>query len=263
MTVMDRSELLRRNEWLTRVRPVELAELFKRVLRVRRCEVDADGMRVWVDPASNFGKRILRDGTYEREMTAALRALLSNDAVFVDIGANEGWFSLEAARLVGPKGKVLACEPQERLWPVILKNAALNSFINIQLLPFAVAAQNGYGVINLYPSTNTGSSHIGGATRRWEKAQTTKLVPLSSILDIVGCPVDLIKIDVEGYEMEVLRSAGAHLGSSIMKLVVEVHPGPLKTLGSSAEEVGQYLWDHGYHMRVVESVAVWELEQLR
>jgi len=260
---MDRSELLRKNEWLTRIRPVEMAEFLKRLLRVRRYEIDADGMKVWIDPASNFGKRILRDGTYEKEMTAALRSLLSKNAVFVDIGANEGWFSLEAARLAGPKGKVLACEPQERLWPVILKNVALNGLSNVQLIPCAVADRHGDGVINLYPSTNTGSSHIGGTTRRWEKTQATKLLPLYSILDGIGQTVDLIKIDVEGYEMEVLRSAGAHLGSSIRKLVVEVHPGPLKNLGSSAEEVGQYLWDHGYRMRVVESVAVWELEQLR
>jgi FkbM family methyltransferase len=165
-----------------------------------------------------------------------------------------------AATLVGPGGRVLTCEPQERLWPVILENIALNGFINVQLLPFAVGEQRGKAFINLYPSLNTGSSNINSHKRRWEKQQAIKLVPLSDLLDSLhGVPVDLLKVDVEGFEHKVLVGAGRHLGTTIKQLVVELHPAQLATLGSSVENVVKLLRDRGYSAHSVAGIEVWKL----
>jgi hypothetical protein len=223
-------------------------------------ETEVQGIKLWVDPASNFGKRVLREGNYEAELTSAFKVLLEEGQTFVDIGGNEGWFSMLAAKLVGPDGLVLTCEPQERLWPVILKNAALNGFTNVQLLPFAVAEQRGKGFINLYPSLNTGSSNINSRKRRWETRQAIELVPLSEVLDpLGGMPVDLLKVDVEGFEHQVLLSAGRHLGTTIRQLVVELHPAQLDELGSSEQQVRDLIGARGYAQRMVEGVEVWEL----
>jgi len=230
------------------------------LLRIRRLEAEAQGTKLWVDPASNFGTRILHEGVYEQELTQALQTLLKPGQTFVDVGANEGWFTVLAGRLVGPSGAVLAGEPQERLWPVILKNAALNGLTNIQLLPYAFGHQKARGEINLYPSVNTGSSHISGTKRRWEKKQSIQVIPLSHVLDgLQGKPVDLLKVDVEGFELQVLQGAGPHLGSSIRRLVVEIHPGPLRALGASEEQVKDLLRAKGYAQRTLEGVEVWEL----
>ena len=261
---MDKEKALRQGDWLTRMRPLELALFLKWALRVRRLETDVQGIRMWVDPASNFGKRVLREGNYEADLTGAFRKMLQPGQSFVDVGANEGWFSMLAAKLVGPHGRVLACEPQERLWPVIAKNIFLNDFANVQLLPFAVAEQPGEAVINLYPSLNTGSSNISTTKRRWETQQRIKLLPLTEILKpLNGCAVDLIKVDVEGFEHKVLESAGEHLGTTIRSLVVELHPDQLEALGSSVDAVMRLLEARGYTKETCCGVDVWRLSEAR
>jgi FkbM family methyltransferase len=257
---MDKEKALKRGEWLTRMRPLELALFLKWALRVRRLETEVQGIRMWVDPASNFGKRVLREGNYEADLTGAFRELLQPGQTFVDVGANEGWFSMLAAGLVGPTGRVLACEPQERLWAVIAKNIFLNGYANVQLLPFAVAEQSGEAVINLYPSLNTGSSNISDSKRRWETQQRIKLLPLTEILESLnGSPVDLMKVDVEGFEHKVLESAGDHLGTTIRSLVVELHPEQLEALGSTVDAVMRLLESRGYTKETSSGVDVWRL----
>jgi FkbM family methyltransferase len=257
---MDKEKALRRGEWLTNMRPLELGIFMKWLLRVQRLETEVQGVKLWVDPASNFGKRVLREGNYEADLTSAFGELLQPGQTFVDVGANEGWFSMLAAKLVGASGRVLACEPQERLWPVIAKNVFLNSFANVQLLPFALAEQPGEAVINLYPSVNTGSSNISTTKRRWETQQRIKLLPLTDLLaSLQGGNVDLMKVDVEGFEHKVLRSAGEHLGTTIKRLVVELHPAQLEALGSSEGQVVALLESRGYSKLMVAGVDVWEL----
>jgi len=257
---MNINKELRRGEWLTAMRPLELAVFLKWLLRVQRIEHECQGLHLWLDPASNFGRRVIKEGIYEQDTTLAIRGLLGPGETFIDIGANEGWFSVLGATLVGPRGRVLTCEPQERLWPVILKNIGLNGLANVQLLPYAVSKSHGAGVINLYPSVNTGSSHIGGRRRRWETAQRMRTVPLEALLESVERPaIDLVKIDVEGFEHEVLLGAGEHLGSTIRRLIVEIHPGPLKRLGSSEGEVRALLAARGYQTVSCHGVEVWQL----
>jgi FkbM family methyltransferase len=257
---MNKAKTVKVGRWLTRMRPLELALFLKWLLRIKRMEANVRGIKLSVDPASNFGQRVLIEGTYEASLTSAFERLLSRANNFVDVGANEGWFSMLAAKLIGPNGSVLACEPQERMWPAILKNTALNRFANVQLLPFALGRECARGFINLYPSVNTGSSHISGEKRRWEKTQPIEIVPLSTVLESRGlASVDLIKIDVEGFELRVLQGAGAFLGSVIRRVVIDIHHGPLRDLGESADEVWHLLESKGYCKRVVAGVDVWEL----
>ena len=167
---------------------------------------------------------------------------------------------MRAANPVGCSGAVVSCEPQERLWPAIFKHIALNGFANVELLPFAVGRERGAGEINLYPSVNTGSSHISGTKRRWEKTQKIEIMPVSSILDCrAGAVVDLMKIDVEGFELQVLQGAGRHLGSTIRRIVVEIHPGQLQALGGSEADVVQLLESKGYRKHLVTGIDVWKL----
>jgi FkbM family methyltransferase len=246
--------------WLIKVRPIELALLLKFLLRIKRRTIKSGDVKMWVDPASNFGSRLLTEGAYEAELSDACRQLLAPGGVFFDVGSNEGWFGMVACKAVGEAGRVFAVEPQERLWSVIMKNAALNGFANFTLLPFGVSSHDGSGVMNLYPSLNSGSSGVASKKRRYERTQDMALLTLAKIIDQCGVDrIDLLKMDIEGLELQALRGAGQHLGSTIRKLIVEVHPALLSARGEDQEEVYKLLGSRGYHLQQIAGTHVWSL----
>ena len=93
--------------------------------------------------ASNFGFRLTSAQGYEPETKALLVSFLKPGMVFVDLGANEGFFSVVASRLVGSGGKILAIEPQARLGSVIRRNLELNLAANVTLAQVAISAEAG------------------------------------------------------------------------------------------------------------------------
>ena len=251
--------------WLMRVRPVELAALLKWVLRPGRVECTAMGLVLQVDPASDFGSQLLSLRTYEPEMTGAVLGLLRPGDVFLDVGANEGWFSVLAARAVGKSGRVLAVEPQERLWPVLIRNFILNDLANVELIPYGMAARRGVASLALYPSINTGATSIVDEPRRG--LFTVRAIPTKSLDELAddhrAPSIRLAKIDVEGYELEVLRGAPKLLARGIDYLLVELHPARLHRRGQSVEMVNAVLLEAGYVRADRPGINLWHRDAQR
>lgn len=250
-------------QFLYSIRPCELGAFLKFLLRVSRREYAFDGQNMWLDPASDLGVRLLAEGDYEPAMGRCLRELLKAGDTFLDVGANEGWFSILAARLVGSGGRVFCVEPQERLWPVILHNLALNRLTNCVLLPYAISSNPGSAALTLTPTMNSGASTLVPSTRQslWRK-QRVVTTALDSIAELRRGPnVSLAKVDVEGFEVEVVRSAARLIAERrISRWLIETHPPQLQQLGSSVGELESTLQRHGYRQRTVEETSVWELE---
>jgi FkbM family methyltransferase len=236
-------------QFLLRIRPIELAELLKKVLGVSYGEFKVGNLTLWLDPASDYGSRVLEEGSYEAAFTSALLGMLKPGDCFVDLGANEGWFSLVASGAVGPSGRVYAIEPQQRLWPVILQNFSLNDRNNCQLIPHAIGQAEGFIDLILYPSLNTGASTaVAAARRRFFKRQKSRMLTMTSIIQRYSITkIDVLKIDIEGYELNALRGMGPKLSDgSISTIFIELHPAQLKELGQSVEDVVWLLKDSGY-----------------
>ncbi|NBV21204.1 MAG: FkbM family methyltransferase [Proteobacteria bacterium] len=234
---------------LRAVRPVELAELLKRLLGISYSEQRIGTRTYWLDPASNFGDRLLSGETYEPEFSAHLVGLLKPGDVFIDLGANEGYFSLLASDAVGASGRVYAIEPQARLWPVILHNFALNQKLNCTLLPYAVGEQEGFIEMLLFPSLNTGATTAVHSRRRFlHTRQKAAVMPLAKMIEARRITrVAALKIDIEGYELFALKSLGRHLAEGLIEnLIVEMHPAQLAELGQSVHDVEQLLENSGY-----------------
>ena len=247
--------------FLRSIRPCELALALKWVLRVSRREVTIGKTRFWLDPASDFGARLLDEGTYEPSISRCLEEILEPGGVFLDVGANEGWFTLEAGRLVGAEGRVFCIEPQQRLWPVILRNLALNALTNCVLLPFAIGSQPGPANLTLTPTLNSGASTLAPSGRQsvWSRQPVT-VVALDDIAGLHRERIALAKVDVEGYEVEVVRSATRLMKQrKIERWLIETHPKQLQRLGSSVRQLESLLSEHGYQARSLEGVPVWEL----
>lgn len=248
-------------DFIMHVRPCEIGLAFKMLGRIRREERSIAGFTLWLDPASNFGYRLLKDGCYEPDMTSAIFNLLGEDDTFIDIGGNEGWFSLIAASKVGVRGRVLCVEPQERLWPVILRNFSLNSLAQSILIPVAIGQEGVLAEMTLTPSINTGSSSII-PTRRFWKRQQVLCRSLDSICDSY-CQdyVRLIKMDVEGYELMALLSASRSLTSQrIRNILIEIHPQQLMKLKQNPSQVHTLLESYGYRHEPLGAVHLFTCE---
>lgn len=233
----------------TKIRPIELASIIKRVLRINRKYFLISGNYWYLDPVSNFGLRLLKEKHYEPEITDRILNKLQEGDVFVDLGANEGYYSILASKKVGRNGMVYCIEPQERLWGVILKNINKNNCYNIDILPYAVSEKREEVSITLSPTINSGSSTIVNEKRRkfWKRQRLncTTLDELFYLNDFLV--IKLMKVDIEGYEFFALKGAVKLLEKKMIKnIVIEFHPLQLSELQQSAQQIYDFLNKYGY-----------------
>lgn len=132
------------------IRPAILASLLKRFLPIGRQYLTADIGIFYADPLSQFGNTLLNHGTYEATLLKTVQTKLDPGDTFVDLGANEGFFSVAAAQQVGASGTVLAIEPQQRLQPVLQRNIIQNDVAGrIRTLAAAISNTEGEAVLHL------------------------------------------------------------------------------------------------------------------
>ena len=233
----------------TKVRPIELASVLKSLLRIDRRFYSLNDNFWYIDPVSNFGLRLMREGHYEPETTDLILNNLGDGDIFIDLGGNEGYYSILASSKVGKTGKVYCIEPQSRLWEVISKNINKNGCYNVSILPYAVSEKKEEISITLSPSINTGSSSIVKQTRRkfW-KNQVINCTTLDELFSSEQfSEIKLIKIDIEGYEFFALKGGKDLLKRKVFKnIIVEFHPPQLKDLGQTVEEICGFLKENGY-----------------
>ena len=146
-------------------------------------------------------------GTYELPVQQALTNYLKPGDIFYDIGANVGFFSIIAAKLVGSRGRVYAFEPSPQNAADLRHNIKINGFSNIDVIEKAVSSNSGKGKLLL--ADYCGAYSLSRTNFSTTVARDEITVELISIDDAFTSqkllPPDVVKIDVEGAEEEVLR----------------------------------------------------------
>jgi FkbM family methyltransferase len=185
-----------------------------------------EGFLVHVDPTDYaVGHTISVTGTYEPEVSATVRSLLRPGATFVDAGANIGWFSLLAAGLVGPGGRVVAVEPNPLNCDLARRSAEASGFANIEV--FTVALSDRTRTVALETDGSNGRVvPIDGPPPQPVRASFVVAAhPLDLLLNEAGVQhVDVVKLDVEGAEPLVLAGAPEMLARDRPALVSEFYP---------------------------------------
>ena len=172
--------------------------------------------------------------------------------VVVDLGAFVGFYTLRAARLAGPEGCVVSVEPLPQHYCVLELNARLNKLENVELVRACIAGSR--GVRRLYvPCYSANASLIeeyAERAGRVERAVHTRCITLQDLLEETGLKeIDLLKMDLEGAELEVLESSEDLLDPAIIRrIVVEVHREVVKPY-----EVSSLLEEAGYDVLVYEA----------
>ena len=188
-------------------------------------------------------------GLWEPQLTYWIWNRLAKGGVFVDVGANIGYFTLLASRRLGTRGSVVAVEASPRTFEFLQANVNRNQASNVRAVN--VAAADRPGVLTLYraPDSNIGMTGLVKQAEFEVEAE----VPAASLSALLR-PEEIerariIKIDVEGAEGSVLAGAASLLehGRPDLEWIVEVHPKLLEQQGGCAEDVIRTFAAAGYH----------------
>jgi FkbM family methyltransferase len=233
--------------WRLALRAVSLAPVLKRSTRPRVVRIPGGG-RLEVDGSSQTGRILYATGEYEPATARLITASLRPGDLMVDVGANIGFFSILAARRVGPSGRVLAFEPAAPVRARLEANLRLNGLDNVDVRGDALGAATGPTTFYPGPSTDTGL-----ASCRPLPASASITIDQVRFDDLTaGLPaVRLIKIDVEGAELNVLQGMSACLRRDRPDLIVEFTDAFLRALGGSAEALHAFLCGHGYAVSLI------------
>jgi FkbM family methyltransferase len=227
------STAARANEFL-RHHPRALSAAHRLTIPARRTPLpvlagNGRGLRVRVGP-STLTRIVSRIETEVED--ALLHAIQPGDVVY-DVGANIGWFSLLAARRVGPTGQVVAFEPAPANVRYIRSNATSNRLANIVAVPAAVSDHDGWGD---FIADGSLKGHLGTGGDP---------VPVVSLDTWAAshAPPSVLKIDVEGAEGAVLRGMLSTLHALGPTLIIELH--------DTGTEVADLLDSAGYSHRPI------------
>jgi FkbM family methyltransferase len=174
----------------------------------------------------------------------------------VDVGVNMGDTLLNIASRVGSKGNVIGFEPDDRNFLHASVNIGLNAFENIELLKLGVSDRS--EVIRLY-RVNKFNSGMNRVLAEGEEHGDGDHISMNTITidemvkDHKLKRLDLIKVDIEGYEMHAFRGSLGTLDRFKPKLFFEIIPERLEKLGSSTSELIALLEDRGYSVFFAET----------
>ena len=239
----------RRHRWILRVRPQPLGVLAANVIggtNRRRLVELPNGIAYYLDPLTQFASRWFELGAYERDTEAIFRSEVQPDDIVVDVGANEGYFTILAAQLAH-RGRVIAVEPQTRCVEALTLNLAANGIENCTIQPVALGAAQGAGELQLMPEMNSGASNLLQSYRWTKRKQPVEIIDASELAARAGVQgFDFMKVDVEGYEPEVVRGLLPMLRAGrVKKLLLDYHPGSLAQRGITPEEIHEQISSRG------------------
>lgn len=185
---------------------------------------------------------VFRDD-YEPDL-GVLQRFLTPGGIMVDVGANYGIFSLNAAYLVGSKGRVLAFEPAQNNFSILEKNLQLNAATQVRALRMALADKP--GKLRLYHDPDPTRNSLA-PTSNANDFEEVEVSTLDTVLnENKVSKVDFIKIDVEGADELVCRGALETLKSSLPPVFFENNSPAAVRMGLKANGTAAVLAELGY-----------------
>jgi FkbM family methyltransferase len=183
-------------------------------------------------------------GAHTRNELAMVLAFLRPGDQVIDVGAHIGTFTVPFARAVGPKGHVISVEPGAGAFDLLLENLALNGVLEQVRAECALVCEQTGSYRPVEAADHTSATYYVSA----EHAPSLACLQLDSLAADLDRhrPLRLIKIDVEGMELSVLRSAEALIAAHRPMIYVEVVSEQLQRAGASVVELDAFLADRRY-----------------
>jgi FkbM family methyltransferase len=187
----------------------------------------ADGRLYVIKSDPVVGRELLATGAYEPHVTDRLRQCLVSGGVFVDIGANVGYYTLLAARQVGSGGRVIAFEPNPTSLKVLLLNTRPEGG-TIRVYPFAVSDREGFLSLMRIVSIASSKSVTEEELRYPSDVTLTYAVRLDDALRDER-RIDVLKCDIDGHDYRAIRGGLDTLARTRPVVFAEFNPGTLRS----------------------------------
>ena len=190
-------------------------------------------------------------GELEPGLRKLIISLLRDGNVFADVGANIGLHTVAAARVVGADGRVFAVEAAPATVDHLRRSIKLSGVsANVSVLPFAAGARVEHDRVMHLSSTSGHSSLFSLAD---EIGQAS--VAVSTLDELIEGPVDLVKIDVEGAELDVMLGMPRLLSNPEIAVVVEFAPSHLARAGTQMRDWAELIARNGFEIFRVDDVS--------
>ncbi len=212
------------------------------------------GTRVRVTLGNDMSLCLYVCGAFEPNEFAFLDRVLLPGMTVVDVGANEGLYTLFAARRVGPAGRVIAVEPSSRERTLLEANLARNRLRNVTVVPHALADAAGVAELQIAPRQHGGHNTLGQFVYEGDTAVAREKVTVETLDDLVARlgldRVDMVKIDVEGAELKFLSGGRTLLSQQRPTLLIEANEEALKRQSASTHALVYLLQSLDYQIHV-------------
>jgi FkbM family methyltransferase len=207
----------------------------------RNMSLKLDGLKLTARPIDGNGRLICYFGTKFDPIFDFLKTYLREGMVFVDVGANIGSHAINAARLVGRTGSVFAFEADPDTYQLLADNIKSNSLRNIVLKQTCVSDH--VGTLSFYKHKDSAKSSI---VDRGEKLSVT--LPSDTLDNLVPADtkIDILKVDVEGAELSVLRGGHTVFTDQRRPSVVIIEVFDVRDNTDKSEGIREVLEGYGY-----------------
>lgn len=175
--------------------------------------------KIIIDPKNGYlDAQIYANGLYEPHIVSEIIANISSGNTCLDIGANIGHHTIIMSQCAGDTGKVFAYEPIPKISKQMGESLELNNIKNVTILSDALSNKEGNLALHL------GTTNIGASSLIGEGSDDTIAVSVKTLDQYNYKKIDFIKIDVEGYEYNVLLGGEKTIKQSRPKIIFEYSP---------------------------------------
>ena len=223
-----------------------------------KTEFDIDyGLKIYLELSNPFTWDLVLGKDLEKDVKREFSQNINEGDTVIDVGAHIGEYTLLGAKLVGDKGLVISVEPDHDSVKSLKENIILNNFKNCLILEKAVGEkvetkflykvneEDVYGYLDPYVENKKLKKHSE------IEVTTIDSIVLSNNINTIN----LLKIDVEGFEYEVLLGCNDTLKKNkIKKIIIEIHSEFLKAKGINEDLIYTFLKKHGFKIKKIQEI---------